>query len=221
MNIKFIIEKKERKALAQKIGELIGAEVKYLGVPSCAYQIGNFNLSKDAVLICDDQTDNEVIEKVLNGLAEVGYTTENEPEKLTVQMPADSMSEPTINRIRRILENKEALFKAALRTDSLEIEVTETTVNFPWFTIEEDGDADAYSKFISLLCEFAKNQKRINNKPDTSDNEKYAFRCFLLRIGMIGAEYKAARKVLLRDLTGSAAFRHGRPEGETENGISE
>ena len=221
MNIKFIIEKKERKALAQKIGELIGAEVKYLGVPSCAYQIGNFNLSKDAVLTCNDRTENEIIEKVLNGLAEVGYTTENEPEKLTVQMPADSMSEPTINRIRRILENKEKLFKAALRTDSLEIEVTETTVNFPWFTIEEDEDADAYSKFISLLCEFAKNQKRINNKPDTSDNEKYAFRCFLLRIGMIGAEYKAARKVLLRDLTGSAAFRHGRPEGETENEISE
>ena len=221
MNIKFIIEKKERKALAQKIGELIGAEVKYLGVPSCAYQIGNFNLSKDAVLTCNDRTENEIIEKVLNGLAEVGYTTENEPEKLTVQMPADSLSEPTINRIRRILENKEALFKAALRTDSLEIEVTETTVNFPWFTIEEDEDADAYSKFISLLCEFAKNQKRINNKPDTSDNEKYAFRCFLLRIGMIGAEYKAARKVLLRDLTGSAAFRHGRPEGETENEICE
>lgn len=221
MNIKFIIEKEERKTLAKKIAELTGAEIRYLGVPSCAYQIGNFNLSKDAVLICNDRTENEVIEKVLNRLTEVGYTTENEPEKLTVQMPADSLSEPTINRIRRILENKEKLFKAALRTDSLEIEITETKVNFPWFTIEEDGDADAYSKFISLLCEFAKNQKRINNKPDTSDNEKYAFRCFLLRIGMIGAEYKAARKVLLRDLTGSAAFRHGRPEGETENGISE
>ena len=221
MNIKFIIEKKERKALAQKIGELIGAEVKYLGVPSCAYQIDFFTIDKDCVLHFDDRSDPKIVEEVLNGLAEVGYTTENEPEKLTVQMPADSLSEPTINRIRRILENKEALFKAALRTDSLEIEVTETTVNFQWFTIEEDGDADAYSKFISLLCEFAKNQKRINNKPDTSDNEKYAFRYFLLRIGMIGAEYKAARKVLLRNLTGSAAFRHGRSEGETENGISE
>ena len=102
MNIKFIIEKEERKALAKKIAELTGAEVMYLGVPSCAYQIGNFNLSKDAVLTCNDRTENEIIEKVLNGLAEVGYTTENEPEKLTVQMPADSLSEPTINRIRRI-----------------------------------------------------------------------------------------------------------------------
>ena len=221
MDIQFNVEKSRRKALAQKIGELTGAEVKYLGVPSCAYQIDFFTIDKDCVLHFDDRSDTKIVEEVLNGLYKAGFDTEETPEKLTVQMPADSLSEPTINRIRRILENKETLFKAALQTDSLEIEITETTVNFPWFTIEEDGDADAYSKFISLLCGFAKNQKRINNKPDTSDNEKYAFRCFLLRIGMIGAEYKAARKVLLRDLTGSAAFRHGRPEGETENEISE
>lgn len=221
MDIKYIIEKNERKALAQKISELTGAEVRYLGVPSCAYQIDFFTIDKDCVLHFDDRSDTKIVEEVLGGLYKAGFDSEETPEKLTVQIPADSLSEPTINRIRRILENKEKLFKAALRTDRLEIEVTETTVNFPWFTIEEDGDADAYSKFISLLCEFAKNQKRINNKPDTSDNEKYAFRCFLLRIGMIGAEYKAARKVLLRDLTGSAAFRHGKPEGETENAVSE
>ena len=35
MNIKFNIEKNQRKALAQKIGELTGDEVKYLGVPTC------------------------------------------------------------------------------------------------------------------------------------------------------------------------------------------
>ena len=45
------------------------------------------------------------------------------------------------------------------------------------------------------------------------DNEKYAFRCFLLRLGFIGAEYKAARKVLLRNLTGSSAFKSGKRGG--------
>ena len=38
-------------------------------------------------------------------------------------------------------------------------------------------------------------------------NEKYAFRCFLLRLGFIGAEYKADRKILLKNLTGSSAFK--------------
>ena len=50
MNIKFNIEKSRRKALAQKIGELTGSEVKYLGVPSCGYQIGAYTLDKEAVL---------------------------------------------------------------------------------------------------------------------------------------------------------------------------
>ena len=73
--------------------------------------------------------------------------------------------------------------------------------------VENDGDADAYCIFISMLCEFAKNQKRINNKPETTDNPKYTMRCYLLRLGMIGAKYKSARKALLRNLSGSSAFR--------------
>jgi hypothetical protein len=31
------------------------------------------------------------------------------------------------------------------------------------------------------------------------DNEKYAFRCFLLRLGFIGSDYKAERKILLKE----------------------
>ena len=73
--------------------------------------------------------------------------------------------------------------------------------------MEQYDDTSAYCTFISMLCEFAKNQSRINNKPDTTDNPKYTMRCYLLRLGMIGADYKAARKVILRNLDGSAAFR--------------
>lgn len=47
------------------------------------------------------------------------------------------------------------------------------------------------------------------------DNEKYAFRCFLLRLGLIGAEHKQTRKILLRNLTGSSAFKAGQPKEET------
>ena len=41
------------------------------------------------------------------------------------------------------------------------------------------------------------------------ENEKYAFRCFLLRLGFIGEEYKVERKILLKNLTGSSAFKNG------------
>lgn len=206
MEIKFNIEKSQRKALAQKIAEISGSIVHYLGAPTFSYQIGNFILNKDSVLTAEVMDD-----KILAELADAGFHYEicTTTEKLTIQMPIDSLSERTLNRVRRIIENKGGLFKSAFKTDSLDILKTEKTVDFPWFTIEQYGDENAYCTFISMLCEFAKNQNRINNKPDTSDNEKYAFRCFLLRIGMIGTEFKAARKVLLRNLTGSSAFRNG------------
>ena len=90
-------------------------------------------------------------------------------------------------------------------------------MRFPWFTVQQDGDADAYCQFISALHAMARDQKRINHCPDTSDNEKYAFRCFLIRLGFVGSEFKAARKVLLRHLTGSSAFRHGRNSNAIPN----
>ena len=94
MEIKFNIEKSQRKALAQKIGELTGAEVKYLGVPGCRYQIDFFTLDKNTVLSFSDRIDTDIVEKVLNGLAEAGY------ESKTVAPPeetdASAESEPDI-----------------------------------------------------------------------------------------------------------------------------
>jgi len=58
----------------------------------------------------------------------------------------------------------------------------------------------------------AKTQKRVTAKEKDTDNDKYAFRCFLLRLGFIGDEYKAARKILLRNLSGSGAFKSGNPK---------
>ena len=220
MEIKYNIDKSQRKALAQKISELTGAEVRYLGVPSCAYQIDFFTIDKDCVLHFSDRSDSEIVEQVLEGLDKFGYTAEN-PDFLTVELPRQEFSDSVLENLKQIIQNKHTLFCHAFDTDILEMEITADKVRFPWFTLENESDAIAYNQFISCLAAFAKNQKRINNKPDTSDNEKYAFRCFLLRLGMIGAEYKQARKVLLRNLTGSAAFRHGKPEGETENAVSE
>ena len=216
MNIRFNIEKNQRKALAQKIGELTGSEVKYLGVPSCGYQIGAYTLDKEAVLHGDELPD-----EIRNELQKAGYTAEDEPVALTISMPRDFFGEQGLENLLQIIENKETLLKHALNTESLAVNECEETVEFPWFTVEKDGDGDAYARFITALCEFAKNLKRVVNKPDTSDNEKYAFRCFLLRLGMIGEEYKPVRRVLLRRLTGSSAFRHGKPEGGADDAVSE
>lgn len=218
MNIEFNLTGEERKKLVRTISEITGIHAEYQYMPTCAYTIGeHYAVTKDGTLIIGDDTDEKEVRNLLSKLEQMGYSAASGNTKLAVQMPRDSLDERTLNRIRRILENKGELFKAAFQTDSIEIEISEKSVDFPWFTAEQDGDADAYITFISMLCEFARNLNRINNKPDTSDNPKYAFRCFLLRMGMIGTEFKTARRVLLRNLPGSSAFRHG----GANNAISE
>ena len=207
----------DRKELAKTVSEIIGVPAEYQYMPTCAYKIGeDYTITKEGNLEISDSADSKEKEHLLSELKNRGYSIsfEEESNSLTVEMPLNFVDDRTLNRIKRIIENKGELFKAAFKTESLEINLTEKTVEFPWFTIEQDSDADAYCTFISMLCEFAKNQSRINHKPDITDNPKYTMRCYLLRLGMIGGEYKAARKVLLRNLSGSSAFRKASKENE-------
>ena len=212
MIIEFQLTGEKRKELVNTVSEIIGIPAEYQFMPTCAYKIGDFyTVTKEGNLEISDSADSKETEHLMEELKKRGYdvpdTTEPESTKLTVQMPADFFTEHTLSNLRQICENKATLFKAAFQTDSLDIIPSDEKVEFPWFKVEQDGDADAYCTFISMLCEFAKNQSRINRKPDTSDNPKYTMRCFLIRLGMVGAEFKTARKVILRNLTGNSAFR--------------
>ncbi|MFR0901385.1 MAG: virulence protein, partial [Anaerobutyricum sp.] len=89
----------------------------------------------------------------------------------------------------------------------------EETISFPWFSNCNADSVTPYTRFIAAICDMAKNQKRITAKPKENENEKYAFRCFLLRLGFIGDEYKTDRKVLLANLDGSSAFKAGAKKG--------
>jgi hypothetical protein len=67
----------------------------------------------------------------------------------------------------------------------------------------------------------AKEAKRVTATEKPTDNEKYAFRCFLLRLGFIGNEYKACRKILLKNLAGSSAFKAESKKETASDAISE
>ena len=218
MTIKFNCTGAERKKLVQAISEITGENAEYQFMPTCAYNIGTMTVDKDGTLHCEDGTEiSELLEKLhKRGFIAETDTAEKSDNRLTISIPKETLDEQTLANLGRILENKGTLMRHALQTDSLEYTVTESEVQFPWFTLEQPEDADAYSRFLTALIDMAKNQKRINNKPDTSDNEKYAFRCFLLRLGFIGTEFKSVRKVLLRHLTGSSAFRNGGAVDVTE-----
>ena len=210
MIIEFQLTGEKRKELVNTVSEIIGIPAEYQFMPTCAYKIGDFyTVTKEGNLEISDSADGKEVEMLIDELVHRGYDVplDEEENGLTVEIPLELVDESTIDRLRKIVENKGELFKAVFKTDNLEIVVEANKVCFPWFTLENDDDTDAYCTFISMLCEFAKNQKRINNKPETTDNPKYTMRCYLLRLGMIGAKYKSARKALLRNLSGSSAFR--------------
>ncbi len=135
---------------------------------------------------------------------------------LTVAMPRESFTDAALENLRKLVDAKGSLIKKALAVDSLPIETDGEKVSFPWFAEGQDSESvKAYTHFITALCDMARNQKRITAKEKPADNEKYAFRCFLLRLGFIGAEYKGERKILLKNLSGSSAFKNGEPKSET------
>ena len=137
-------------------------------------------------------------------------TADSEDIGLTVSMPRSNFTEKALENLKAIIEAKGKLIRHALDVEDLPIEVSEDVVSFPWFeTLPAAEEVKAYNHFISALCEMAINQKRITVKEKEVENEKYAFRCFLLRLGFIGEEYKEERKILLRNLTGSSAFKGG------------
>lgn len=136
---------------------------------------------------------------------------------LTVEMPLVGYTEENIANLEKLIASKASLIRKAIGANALPIERTETTLKFPWFPFGASGEeADAYSRLISALYAAAKEQKRVTAKDKDVENEKFAFRVFLIRLGFVGNEYKSARKILLKNLSGNSAFKNGGRATETE-----
>ncbi len=254
MERRFNVTGERRKEMVKVISGIVGMKAVYMKMPTCAYAISNFTVSKEGTLVWDERTDSGTVEKVLAGLAQAGFTAEleetaeaqaepqdsaeetaeaqmepeaptEEPQEgigLTVSLPRESFTDAALENLHRLVDAKAALIKKALAVESLPVETDAEKVSFPWFADGQDGDAaKAYTHFITALCDMARKQKRVTAKERPADNEKYAFRCFLLRLGFIGEEYKGERKVLLKNLSGNGSFKSGARKGAADNDISE
>jgi len=72
------------------------------------------------------------------------------------------------------------------------------------------GQLKSYIQLCLALSQMAKTVKSASPKPQQNENPKYAMRTWLLRLGFIGDEFKTAREILTKRLTGNTAFRNGR-----------
>ena len=238
MRIEFNVTGVRRKELAASLSELMDMPAEYQYMPTCAYKISYFTVTKDGALEFDEPLTEEQLGKLMEFLNSRGFTAtemptaaaeseneetaeevdsapQNENLGLTIGFPLDKVM---VSNLTKLIEAKGSLIKKALGLEKLPIEVTEDKVNFPWWdTMPEDfEEITTYTNFLAALCRMSREQKRITAKEKTVDNEKYAFRCFLLRLGFIGAEYKKDRKILLKNLTGSSAFKATKEAADDE-----
>lgn len=215
MTIKINAQGAERKRLVQTISDWLGIPAKYCGAPTFNFQVDYFTIDRNGSLSFDDRADSEVIERLLQHIYDEGFDIDqshNEEDDdsygICISMPRSLFTESNLENLKAIIAAKGSLIKKALGVDDLPLEVTETKVSFPWFSaMPAPEELKAYDTFICKLCDMARNQRRVNAAEKPITNEKYAFRCFLLRLGFIGDEYKTERKILLRNLTGSSAFK--------------
>ena len=210
----------ERKSLVKTISDGFGVPAKYCGAPTFSYEVDYFTIDRNGSLSFDDRADSEVIERLLQHIHDEGFDidqshTEDEPCGICISMPRSLFTDSNLENLKALITAKGSLIKKALGVDDLPLEVTDMKVSFPWFPATPTPDEmNAYDTFICKLCEMARSQSRVNSSEKPIENEKYAFRCFLLRLGFIGNEYKAARKILLKNLSGSSAFKNGGAQHE-------
>ena len=227
MILHFNVNCKRRKAMVKAIEEELGTKATYLGVPSCAYSVGDYTVGRNGELEFSDEIGIDETSRIVDACvmaagespAEWDGKTDDEADTpqeenvgLTVALPIDKVN---VENLKAILESKGGLIGKALGVKELPVEAEGDRVSFPWF---KDGweieNAQTYTRFIVALCEMSIRQKRVQSKEKEVENEKYAFRCFLLRLGYIGDGYKADRKILLKNFEGSASYRDGKKKEE-------
>ena len=243
MQIKYNVTGDRRKALVAVMRDTLQDATRYLGAPSFAFQVGAYTVDKNGTVTCPDGTDERQIEMLIRELAHDGFAGERvgesvksaepkavvadhleeatprtaDPDRLAIELPKEGMTPTAMENLRRLVASKATLLKKVLDTNDLPITEHPDRIEFGWFRPTDDQtEIAAYYQLVQGLYELARTQKRVSATEQEVENEKYAFRCFLLRLGFIGAEYKEARKILLKNLSGNAAFRTVREAGDEE-----
>ena len=211
IEIRYAITGQKRKELAKALGEILSQEPVYLFAPTFAFQIGNFTVTREGTILCPENCTREIAERIIRNLEKRDFTpVSTNLSLLVVSLPREIFDDASITRLRNLVASKKSVLTAALGTHELEIDVREDKIFFPWFSLTgADGEAEAYTMLISALGKMAREQKRISSREKQQENLKYAMRLFLVRLGFVGDEYKQARKILLRDLSGNCSWKAG------------
>ena len=216
--------KANRKELVNALSEILNEKPHYCFAPSFAFEFTLCRVDREATIHLAPTLVGQSVDRVAALLSQRGFNAEvienyseieeapdhPDEEYLAVFIEPEKISPETLAKLEQIVSGKATLLRKALGDSPLRIVNTPKGYAFPWFQIESDEESrQAYKMLIERLIEFARERTRVTASDKETDNPKYAFRCFLLRLGFIGAEYKRERAILLRNLEGNGAFKSG------------
>ena len=125
-------------------------------------------------------------------------------DKGITDLLADDGNAGAIDVIKKVMKDYVSEHKGAVKG----FEITQDKIRFTGFPEFTDSlTLKAWMDLASLMNKQALEQKRIQAKHVSEENEKYSFRIWLIRLGMNGDEYKRTRKILMKNLGGHSAFR--------------
>ncbi|ABZ85398.1 conserved hypothetical protein [Heliomicrobium modesticaldum Ice1] len=212
------VASQERKVIAAIIAEALGGQVHYAGAPGFSYETNGWSVDRDGAVHSPETGLDEIksIRPVIDALNIAGLSAEG---NMTIVLSLYGFGEASLENLKNMLASKETLIKKALSADcDIEVSAENGEIAFPFWNATLNADeVQTYITLARQMAEQAKAQKRVLAAEKPADNEKYAFRCFLLRLGFIGDEFRTERRILLSRLSGNGAYRKGRAKAADEN----
>ena len=226
-----------RKDVVKAVSGILGQPPRYMGVPTCGYEVGNCTIDRSGAVETEDE---KTAELVRAGLLEQGLTEspQAEVEETTVSLPVDGMTVEGLRNLINLIHSKQYLINRAFAEEVFRIPaalveelggVSDTeaflqvfqshahgckgigfldgNVAFTLPAINDPDMIQAFTHLAAAMAQQAREQKRIKLKETIEVNEKYYMRIWLLRLGFGGAEGKGTRNLLLKNLKGHSAFR--------------
>lgn len=204
--------KQTRKQLAELIGTHLSIAPVYEGTPTFGYVVGEARIDRDWQVTWPADLTEDDIATMMAAARLSGFNAQHDgahgaDEGVTLVFPTTGWNERTRGNLDAMLASKTALITKALGIETILVEFDGDTARFAWFNTQPDpAVVHAAALLLEGMIDAAAQATRVSAKPPTGSNEKYAMRCFLLRLGFIGETFKSARRVLLANLEGSAAW---------------
>lgn len=213
MKVRYNVRGTDRQRLAFVLSDITGNPVKYRGIPIAAYDIGGISVDRYGVADFGDM-EKSLAERIVRRVSEAGFDPvaelaggawEEFGAPITLRFPPGRVD---ADKLRRILAAQGGLIRKSLGLAALPTEMTESGVAFTWFSTGTPVEVrDAGTELIIALCRMSLACRRFPAWEKRPQNEKYAFRQFLLALGMSGKSNKKLRSVLLRNLKGDCTHK--------------